>query len=321
MRDAELPPEENRWDLVFDFTETNEDGEKENHFKTLDSSQFSIVTKQVEGFEDVEPSCLPVPESYSANLSDFTGGTFTDNDPNQRQQHDGMMEFGFDTNLEEAQKAFDQQNEPQAEQAEPSMDEPAIGEDEPYVENQLQNDDGGLGDWGADFGQSDQNDQVQDSFNQDSIHPQTNESGFISAHGDPFGSQQPDDGLDDDEREHLRQVQLEQEERMRSLAQKQSEELKEKEERRQAARRALDEWYSKRDAQVEQKKKDNKEAEWAYLKMIEEHKTSKNPWEKIIDSCEMNKSKYSGSADVSRLRQAMLARKGDLKRLATEEKK
>ena len=42
-------------------------------------------------------------------------------------------------------------------------------------------------------------------------------------------------------------------------------------------------------------------------KVLEEHKKSKNPWEKIIEHCEMNKSKYSGSQDVTRLRQAMLA--------------
>jgi hypothetical protein len=49
--------------------------------------------------------------------------------------------------------------------------------------------------------------------------------------------------------------------------------------------------------------------------MREEHKHSKNPWEKIIDNCEMNKSKYSGSKDVTRLRTSMLSRKGDVSRM------
>jgi len=54
------------------------------------------------------------------------------------------------------------------------------------------------------------------------------------------------------------------------------------------------------------------------MQLREEHKKSKNPWEKIIDNCEMSNSKYSGSADVSRLRASMLARKGDIKRLGAE---
>ncbi len=125
-----------------------------------------------------------------------------------------------------------------------------------------------------------------------------------------FGEQ--DDGLDDEEREHLRQVALEQEQRRKQIADRASKELVEKEERRQAATRALNEWYDKRAKEVESRKKQNKEEEWAFLELREEHKKSKNPWESIIDNCEMNKSKYSGTSDVTRLRQAMLARKGDL---------
>lgn len=37
-----------------------------------------------------------------------------------------------------------------------------------------------------------------------------------------------------------------------------------------------------------------------------------NPWERVISNCEMNSSQYVGGADVSRMRQAMLARKGDI---------
>ena len=46
--------------------------------------------------------------------------------------------------------------------------------------------------------------------------------------GDPFGvqSQNFNDGLDDEEREHLRQIEIEQAERMRKLGEKQAEEMK-----------------------------------------------------------------------------------------------
>ena len=120
--------------------------------------------------------------------------------------------------------------------------------------------------------------------------------------GDVFGNAGPvDDGLDDEEREQLRQVAEEQEERKRAIAERASTELREKEERRSAGQRALNDWYGTRDSQIEARKKANKEEEWAFLKMREEHK-SKNPWIKIIDNCEMNKSKYAGNADVSRMR-------------------
>ena len=139
---------------------------------------------------------------------------------------------------------------------------------------------------------------------------------------DVFGTGQEvvDDGLDDEERERLRLVEEEQAVRVRELGEKQSIETGEKDERRSAATTALNEYYQKRDTQTEQKKSENKEQEWAFLQLREEHKKSKNPWEKIIDNCEMNKTKYSGSSDVTRLRQAMLARKGDIKRLAEEDK-
>ena len=55
--DANLDSDKNRWDLVFDFTGTNADGKKEEHFKMLPPEEFAIVTKTVEGFE-VEPTSI-----------------------------------------------------------------------------------------------------------------------------------------------------------------------------------------------------------------------------------------------------------------------
>ena len=89
---------------------------------------------------------------------------------------------------------------------------------------------------------------------------------------------------------------------MRELQFRQDEEMKNKRERQAAAKRALTEWYAKRSTQTESRKKKNKEVEWAFLQLREEHKKSKNPWEKIIDNCEMTQSKYVGNKDVTRLR-------------------
>ena len=108
---------------------------------------------------------------------------------------------------------------------------------------------------------------------------------------DVFASEIPqveDDGLDDEEREHLRTIADEQEERLRSLGEKINEEHSLKQERKDAGSRAVEDWYSKRTAQIESRQKSNKEDEWSFLKLRDDHKESKNPWEKIIDNCEMN---------------------------------
>ena len=156
-------------------------------------------------------------------------------------------------------------------------------------------------------------------FGEDSVADQVN-PGLESAGFDqsfPIDQEiepEIDDGLEPEEREHLRKVAEEQEDRQRKLGEKYGEEQKLKAERREAGQRALNDWYDKRSNQIETRKTTNKEEEWAFLKLMDEHKKSKNPWEHIIDNCEIN----SQSKDVARLRSAMLARKGDIGRLAEE---
>jgi hypothetical protein len=41
-------------------------------------------------------------------------------------------------------------------------------------------------------------------------------------------------------------------------------------------------------------------------------KETSNPWERIISNVEINSTAYVGSCDVSRMRQAILARKADI---------
>ena len=56
----------------------------------------------------------------------------------------------------------------------------------------------------------------------------------------------------------------------------------------------------------------NKEQEWAFLRSREDHKKSKNPWEKILDNVEISKSGIVGNKDMTRMKNAMLARKSDI---------
>ena len=56
----------------------------------------------------------------------------------------------------------------------------------------------------------------------------------------------------------------------------------------------------------------NKEQEWAFLRSREDHKKSKNPWEKILDNVEISKSGIIGTKDMTRMKNAMLSRKSDI---------
>lgn len=119
--------------------------------------------------------------------------------------------------------------------------------------------------------------------------------------------------LSEEEELRVQQIESEQQERLRSLKGKEEEEYTKKKEKQQEGRDELNDWYSKKNKERQAKSKQNKEEEWALLQIREEHKKSKNPWEKIVDNVEINANKYLGQKDVSRMRQAMLARKGDLK--------
>ena len=111
----------------------------------------------------------------------------------------------------------------------------------------------------------------------------------------------------------VQQIEAEQQERLRNLKAIEQNEYTEKKEKQQEGRNELDSWYTSKNQERQSKSKQNKEEEWALLQTRDEHKKSKNPWEKIVDNVEINANKYIGSKDVSRMRQAMLARKGDLK--------
>lgn len=119
--------------------------------------------------------------------------------------------------------------------------------------------------------------------------------------------------LSEEEELRVQQIEAEQQDRLRSLKGREEEEYRKKKEGQQKARDELDDWYKKKNLERQAKSKQNKEEEWALLQIREEHKKSKNPWEKIVDNVEINPNKYLGQKDVSRMRQAMLARKGDLK--------
>ena len=83
-------------------------------------------------------------------------------------------------------------------------------------------------------------------------------------------------------------------------------------ERKQKAVSELQNFQAERQKQIQQRRLINAEQEKNFYEVREEHRKGSNPWERVIDNCEMNSSQYVGTKDVTRMRQAMLARKADI---------
>ena len=60
------------------------------------------------------------------------------------------------------------------------------------------------------------------------------------------------------------------------------------------------------------RRKLNEENQQDYKETLIKKREGPNPWERVVENCEMNTSHYVGSADVARMRQAMISRKADL---------
>ena len=71
-------------------------------------------------------------------------------------------------------------------------------------------------------------------------------------------------------------------------------------------------WQKERQAEIEGIKGRNNQENADKKKLAEEAKSNANPWVKVTENCELNSSKYVGEKDVTRMRQAMIARKNDL---------
>ena len=121
-----------------------------------------------------------------------------------------------------------------------------------------------------------------------------------------------EDYLDDEERERVERVQQEAEERKEKLYQKQQAEENLKRDRKTHGRDELQKWNQQRQKEIELRRNTNVESEKMYHENVKAQRNGPNPWERVVSNCEMNSSQYVGGADVSRMRQAMIARKADI---------
>lgn len=330
MQESGLDVNENKWDLVFDFTDTDDQGEKQVNFNLLDTNQFQIISKQIDGIDEPASLVFPTPQKY--------GGTATDNDLSASTPEGEVFDIKT-TTAADAQKIFDEQERRrQAVQQPPQQDvdnqappvlSNAMPADEAFDMDDAQNSNG--------FGNDPSGFANNDGFAQPDQFNANSGFGFDSNFGNTSDAQPTADPFVSDEQpqqqvveqpkgkpdlnseftpEELAQIEAARqadEDRLRAIRAKEDEELSIKQERRDKARQELQDWLSTKAAEKETKRKQNKDEEWAFINSREEHKQSKNQWEHIIDNVEIDPRKYEGTRDITRMRQAMIARKNDLK--------
>ncbi len=130
-----------------------------------------------------------------------------------------------------------------------------------------------------------------------------------------FGAHQEsdqEDFIDDEERQRVLQVEIDKQERAQNLYLKQEDELKLKQQRKTTGREEMTKWLAERSKQNELRKQLNKQTEVEAAQEKLRLKTTTNQWERVISNVEINQSQYVGGADVTRMRQAMIARKSDI---------
>lgn len=126
---------ENKWNLIFDFSDTNSSGQKEQHHGLLDPKEFKAIEKFVEGMDDYPVNPFAIPKSYGGDAEDF--------DPSQK-QHNGETFDIRTTSAADAQKIYEdhqrrQEEEEQknAQAAEPvQTEEPEVQQDDPFVDQE-----------------------------------------------------------------------------------------------------------------------------------------------------------------------------------------
>ena len=96
------------------------------------------------------------------------------------------------------------------------------------------------------------------------------------------------------------------------MYEKLQQEDREKQERKLAGQAALQQWKEQRERETGTRVKLNQDEADDYKSSVQRAKEAGNPWERVIDNCEMNASQYVGTKDVSRMRAAMIARKADI---------
>lgn len=144
-------------------------------------------------------------------------------------------------------------------------------------------------------------------------------NGGFNATGSPLGGVE-EDFLDDEEKERVSRVEQDNDDRKRALFDKLQAEEDSKRQRKARGKEEIDKWTAQRKREIEQQLKTNEENEKMHHENVTAQRNGPNPWDRVVSNCDMNSASYVGGADVTRMRQAMIARKADLTKSGGQKK-
>ena len=125
---------------------------------------------------------------------------------------------------------------------------------------------------------------------------------------------------DPEELERITKAENDKQELLRSLYHKQEEEQRLKQERKNKGRDSLNQWTKERKQTTDAKRKVSKDEQSQSQIEKKRLKETTNPWERVVSNVEINQANYVGGADVTRMRQAMIARKNDITKSSKNQK-
>ena len=107
----------------------------------------------------------------------------------------------------------------------------------------------------------------------------------------------------------IQQAEQRKQQLMQENHQKQMAESEAKNQKRIEARKAIEEWKAQRQNQIALKRQNNVQVEQMAKAEVEAARQGSNPWERINNNCDF--STNASGKDKTRMKQAMMARKGD----------
>ena len=120
-----------------------------------------------------------------------------------------------------------------------------------------------------------------------------------------------DDDLTEEEQLIVAAAKEKQEQLKKDLHERMVDEQKQKDERRIAGSSAIMQWQKEREGQIQLRKENNANME-AQFQTSKDEARQRNPWEVVCENCDLSvQGVNAGGKDKSRMKQAMINRKGD----------
>jgi hypothetical protein len=83
-----------------------------------------------------------------------------------------------------------------------------------------------------------------------------------------------------------------------------------KQEKRRKAQETLEDWKATKKREQEARRTRNREEEKDFWETEKQQKNGENPWERVVSN--INTKEHAAQKDMSRMKQTIIARKGDI---------